>query len=99
MFPHNLSFWLKTFWIEQPSQSDPETLKNKPPACEMAMVEVSHAVVDPWTMVIHLEHTALTLPTMVCPGGLQPITAAKHRGGKFIVEKFKRFRKKLNFFT
>jgi hypothetical protein len=49
----------------------------------MAMVEVSHAVVNPGTMVIHLEHTALTLPAMVGPGGLQPITAAKHSGGSF----------------
>jgi hypothetical protein len=49
----------------------------------MAMVEVSHAVVNPGAMVIHLENTAITLPAMMCPGGLQPITAAKQSGGSF----------------
>jgi hypothetical protein len=65
----------------------------------MAMVEVSHAVVNPWTMVIHLEHTALTLPAMVCPGGLQPITAAKQSGGSFSGKRFEFLGKNWTFFT
>ncbi len=40
------------------------------------MVKMTHTVINPGAVVVHLEYTPLTLPAVVGTRGLQPITAA-----------------------